>query len=57
EEMYIDDDNFLSTESEIIDKNNNNKYLIESVDSSFYETEENEEETMNLRLQIVYHLK
>ncbi|CAG8836310.1 7193_t:CDS:2, partial [Racocetra persica] len=44
EEIYIDDDNFSSTELEIIDKNNDNKYLTESVDSSFYETEESEEE-------------
>ncbi|CAG8835562.1 35263_t:CDS:1, partial [Racocetra persica] len=45
EEMYIDDDNFSSTELEIIDKNNNNKYLTESVNSSFYKTKESEEET------------
>ncbi|CAG8782792.1 14335_t:CDS:2, partial [Racocetra persica] len=45
EEIYIDDNNFSSMELEIIDKNNDNKYLTESVDSSFYETEESEEET------------
>ncbi|CAG8831726.1 10521_t:CDS:1, partial [Racocetra persica] len=31
EEIYIDDDNFSNTELEIIDKNNDNKYLTESV--------------------------